>query len=72
MESSLEMVNLLLSAGANVNHESHNGVTALMVAVAASSAEIVRALLHAGADVNTVDKVEDVRRNWNDFFNLFV
>ena len=57
MNNCLELVNLLLKAGANVNHVSTSGMTALLKAAFANSVEIIRALLNAGAEVNAADNV---------------
>lgn len=54
---SLQITNLLLRAGADVNATKRsNGYTALMVAAEDSSAEILRRLIAAGADVNARNK----------------
>ena len=44
---------MLLSAGANPNIQSRDGVTPLMMAAKCNYQEGVEALLNAGADVNT-------------------
>ena len=48
----LDMVQLLLRAGADPNHRSSGKQTPLMDAVRGKSAEVVRRLVQAGADVN--------------------
>ena len=49
---SIECVNLLLKAGANVNSESYNGNTALNAAASKGALECVKTLVEAGANVN--------------------
>jgi ankyrin repeat protein len=45
------MVALLVAAGADVNHATSHGLTALHYAVARGYVDVVRLLLEAGADV---------------------
>ena len=52
----LEMVQLLIASGADVNQKNFRGATALMIASGASSASVVRYLLEKGADVNARDQ----------------
>lgn len=52
----LEIVNLLLSAGANVNAASNYGRTPIMYLNEGATVEFVRALLLAGANVNAHDE----------------
>jgi ankyrin repeat protein len=47
-----EMVEALLTKGADVNAKANNGSTALMAAAQTGHIEIVEALLARGADVN--------------------
>jgi len=59
----MELVELLLARGANIDHQDANGVTALMCAVCYSHEAIVRLLLRIGAsadlhDVNGCTAVE--------------
>lgn len=54
-EGHKEIMQLLLSAGANVNPRSFYGNTALIMAIENGQADIVQILLSAGADVNTLD-----------------
>jgi len=51
-----EVVNLLLSSGANANAQEAGGMTGLMFAASWGHPEIVRALLAKGASVNTQDR----------------
>lgn len=52
----IEVVQLLLEAGADVNHSAARlGVTALQAAVVGGHVEIARKLIEAGADVNAED-----------------
>src|SRR5439155_7139839 len=55
-ERQLEIVRLLLAAGAKVNRQVDNGRTALMFAADFPDVEAVRMLLEAGADHNLVDQ----------------
>ncbi len=48
----LDMVNLLLEAGADPNHAGYGKWTALMSSIRSKNADVVRALLAAAADVN--------------------
>ena len=52
---SLEMTRLLISRGAYVDAQDHEGLTPLMYAAASMTSEQVRVLLEAGANVNTAD-----------------
>lgn len=52
----LEMIELLLEAGAHVDAPALNGGTPLMRAIQSSRPSCVGALLKAGANVNTVTK----------------
>jgi ankyrin repeat protein len=52
---SVELVQMLLAGGAEVNHTDQNGWNALFFATRAQSAEIVELLLNAGADATLVD-----------------
>lgn len=61
--SSLETVNVLLGAGANVNASAapNEGVTALQAAAINGQMEIFLILLKAGANVNAPGAMEDGR-----------
>ena len=52
----LEMVQLLIASGAEVNQKNFRGATALMIAAAAGTPSVVRYLLEKGADVNARDR----------------
>ena len=52
----LDIVKILLAAGADVNARDMRGDTALMGAASSGNIDAVRALIAAGADVNIVDK----------------
>ena len=52
----IQIVKVLLDAGANTNIKDKEGTTALMNASYYGYTEIVETLLSAGADVNAVDK----------------
>jgi len=51
----LDVVVLLLAAGANVHHANETGSTALHLAAVRGKVKVLDALLSAGADVNTPD-----------------
>ena len=51
----VEIVNLLLQAGADVNAKSEDGTTVLMLAAYSKEPDVVNILLEAGADVNARD-----------------
>ena len=53
----MELVQLLLDAGSEVNHVSIDGQTALLIAVGKKHIGIVKALIDAGADVNFTNEV---------------
>lgn len=52
-----DLVDLLVSAGANVNMENQGGDTALILATKLGNIDLVRNLIRAGADVNSTDGV---------------
>jgi ankyrin repeat protein len=54
-DGTVELVNRLIQAGAQVGAADDAGMTALMVASERGEAEIVRLLIKAGADMNAVD-----------------
>ncbi|GAA4649803.1 hypothetical protein GCM10023116_20840 [Kistimonas scapharcae] len=47
-----EVVEFLLGEGANVEHKSHMGLTALMLAAVLGNLEVARHLLTKGANIN--------------------
>ncbi len=51
----IELVELLLDKGADVNAKDKDGLTSLMVSISNGSIEIVQLLLARGADVNLID-----------------
>jgi len=53
----IEIVNMLLSSGADVNLSNNDGWTALICAAAKGYIQIAKMLLSAGADVNHSRKV---------------
>jgi len=53
-QSSPEMIELLIKAGADVNAASSGGYTALLVAAGRGNTRVVEALLKAGADANAM------------------
>lgn len=55
-ESRVQLVELLISKGAVVNHRASDGGTALMYAARNGDTEAVKALLRNGATVNIADK----------------
>ena len=53
----LELINLLIDNGANVNYAAKNGKTILMYAIEnKSNLNLLKLLIENGADINTVDK----------------
>lgn len=50
-----EVINLLMSKGANINERDNQGTTALMVAASCGEKDIVELLISKGADVNITD-----------------
>jgi len=48
----IEILNVLLAQGANVNRKSRDGVSPLMAAAEKGQADVVQILLSRGADVN--------------------
>ncbi len=55
-----EVIDLVISYGADVNAQSYSGKSALMIAAANNSVDILNRLLFLGADIDAVD-----RRNYN-------
>lgn len=62
--NSLEMVDLLLDAGADVNKTTEDGSTALMWAAARGNADIVRRLIREKADVNAKNTKNETAVTW--------
>ena len=54
----LEVLDLLLKNGSNVNIKDENGLTPLLWAADRGHVECVKALLTHSADVNSADKVK--------------
>jgi ankyrin repeat protein len=52
-----ETVQRLLEAGANLNYQNKNGITALLNAAVKGHVQVVRLLLEKGASVNICNKV---------------
>ena len=67
-EGLLSCVRLLVTSGANVNHKSKSGWTALMVAALESDIDVVKILLESGADVNAVS----IRNGWSALVSAIV
>lgn len=53
--NNITLINFLIDSGANVNHQDHNGETALMIATQWSNPAIIQALLDKGASINLQD-----------------
>ena len=49
-QSHIEIINLLIENGANVNMSNNSGITALTISVKSGQAEIVKHLIAQGAD----------------------
>ncbi|NJK65101.1 MAG: hypothetical protein HC921_22440 [Synechococcaceae cyanobacterium SM2_3_1] len=56
MLNSIEMVQLLIEYGADIERCWDEGITPILAAVVSGNSEIVRILVEAGADVNKTDK----------------
>jgi len=54
-EGHISLVGLLLQRGADPNHRSHDGKTAVRLSAIEGHREVVRALVKAGADPSTKD-----------------
>jgi ankyrin repeat protein len=73
----IDMVKILLTHGANINHQAKNGDSALFTAVLQKEIEIVEYLIERGANVNIVTKQGDsslimASRNRLDIVELLV
>ena len=55
----IEIIKILINAGANVN-ASYGGLTPLMMSLSHNNPEIIKILVDAGADVNAKAKTEDI------------
>lgn len=55
----VEIIKLLLNAGADVNARNEDLMTPLMASVSNKNAEVVSLMIKAGADINAQDKYED-------------
>jgi ankyrin repeat protein len=76
---SVELLQLLLRAGANVNHQDINGATALMTCLVGNgpvTLELAQVLLEAGARIDAEDtnglKVCDYAEDWNIMLATFL
>ena len=54
--SHIEIINLLIKNGANVNATNKNGVTPLTISVKSGQSEITKHLIAQGADINSTLK----------------
>ena len=54
-EKILKDIQELINAGANVNYQSSNGITAIIEAAEYGTPELVKLLLAAGANINLKD-----------------
>ena len=55
-QSHIDIIDLLIKSGANVNASNNNGVTALTISSKSGQAEIVKYLIAQGADFNATLK----------------
>jgi len=58
IDGQVEAVRILTEAGADVDHQFDNGVTALMLMSILRQTETVRVLLEAGADINATNNAD--------------
>ena len=63
-QSHIEIINLLIKNGANVNATNKSGVTSLTISVKSGQADIVKHLIAQGADINST-------LNWANEHNSF-
>ena len=62
----IEIVKLLLSAGADINQQNYKGYTALIFAAFKNNKEIIELLLNYGADEFILD---DDNKSFHDYLN---
>ena len=67
-EGQLSCLRLLLASGADLNHTTKSGWTALMIAALQGQADIVRLLLESGANANAVSN----RNGWSALISAIV
>lgn len=63
-----ELVNYFLSLGADINHQTDNGETALLIAVRTNNYEMAKLLVQHGADVNLTNRMGASVRDYIDIF----
>ena len=70
--SHVEIINLLITNGANINAVNKSGVTALTISVKSGQAEIVKHLIAQGADFDATLKWASEHNSFEEVQNILV